>query len=114
MLTGLPRLRNVLGRKIIADFNDAIAQTVNLGGTFSALILFFITYFVRTKKGGSCSWVRLLSFYGRFLSVRIASIAPIMTITIITAAIPNSRLPVDAKPEGGEAVGGAVGGGEPA
>ena len=36
---------------------------------------------------------------------------PMMTITIITAAIPNSRLDVEAKPDGGEAVGGAVGGG---
>jgi hypothetical protein len=37
-----------------------------------------------------------------------------MTITIITAAIPNSTVPVDAKPVTGAAVGAGVGAGEPA
>ena len=49
--------------------------------------------------------------YGRFLSVRIASTAPIMIITIITAAIPNSKLANDAKPVTGVGYGGAVGDG---
>ena len=40
--------------------------------------------------------------------------APIMIITIITAATPNSRLPVDARPVTGAGVGGGVAGGEPA
>ena len=51
----------------------------------------------------------LLSSYGCFLIVRTASTTPIMIITIITAAIPNSRLPVDAKPVGGDGYGDAVG-----
>jgi len=36
---------------------------------------------------------------------------PIMTITIITAATPNSRLEVDARPVTGEGYGDAVGAG---
>ena len=35
-----------------------------------------------------------------------------MTITITTTAMPNSRLPVDAKPHTGGAVGAGVAGGE--
>jgi hypothetical protein len=57
----------------------------------------------------------LASFaYGRFLRSRIASIAPIMIITTITATIPYSRLANDAKPVGGEAVGGGGVGALPA
>ena len=52
--------------------------------------------------------------YGRFLSITASIAAPIMTITIITAAIPSSRLLVDAKPVAGEGYGDAVGDGEPA
>ena len=54
------------------------------------------------------------SFYGRFLISTASIAAPIMTITITTIAIPNSRLPVDAKPVTGEAAGAAVGAGLPA
>jgi len=62
-----------------------------------------------TKKGEDECCLHLLSLYGRFLN-RTASIAtPIMTMAIITAAIPNSRLANDAKPETGEAVGAVVG-----
>jgi hypothetical protein len=49
--------------------------------------------------------------YGRFLSIRTASTATHTIITIITAATPNSTVPVDAKPVGGAAVGAGVGGG---
>jgi hypothetical protein len=63
------------------------------------------------KKGKVMGWVHLLSLYDRFLSVRIASTATHMTITIITATIPNSTVEVDAKPVTGGAVGAGVGGG---
>jgi hypothetical protein len=52
-LAGFAEAPEHLKEKTIADVNDAMDQTVNLARTFSALILFFITYFVRTKKGGS-------------------------------------------------------------
>ena len=42
--------------------------------------------------------VRLFYIMGRFLVISIASIAKIMTVTITTAAIPNSNVPVDATP----------------
>ena len=38
---------------------------------------------------------------------------PIMTITIMTAAIPNSKLLVDARPVGGAVVGAGVAGAGP-
>jgi hypothetical protein len=49
--------------------------------------------------------------YGRFLSIIIASTATHMTITIITAATPNSTVPVDAMPVTGAAVGTTAGAG---
>ena len=89
---------------------------MNLTRAFSALIFWSLSntfVFEGLKKGesGFClaSWV-----YGRFLSVKTASTAPIMIMTIITAAIPNSRLPVDASPVTGEGYGDAVGAGVPA
>ena len=51
----------------------------------------------------------LFFVYGRFLSVRTANIAPMMIITIITAAIPYSTVVVDASPVTGAAVGAGVG-----
>ena len=81
--------------------------TANL--TRSLLSNYFLSAaFLRTKKGESSFCFASLA-YGCFLSVRIASTTPIMTITIITAAIPNSRLEVDAKPVTGAAVGAGVG-----
>ena len=52
--------------------------------------------------------------YGRFLSVSIASIAPIMIITMIIAMIPYSTVLFEAKPLAGVAVGAAVAAGAPA
>ena len=63
---------------------------------------------LRLKKGKVVRCVRLLYFYGRFLSISTIIAAPIMIITIITAAIPNSTVPVDASPVGGAAVGAGV------
>jgi hypothetical protein len=60
------------------------------------------------KKGGKWFVVLVAFLYGRFLIVRSASTMPIMTITIIIAATPNSTVLVDARPVGGAAVGGGV------
>ena len=60
----------------------------------------------RKKRGRDvCVW----RFYGRFLSIRTMSMAPIMIMMIAITAIPNSRLDVDARPVGGAAVGAGVG-----
>ena len=56
--------------------------------------------------------VRLLSIYGRFLSISTASTATHTTITIANAATPNSTVPVDATPETGDGYGDADGAGE--
>ena len=72
---------------------------VNSSRTFSC--------FLRLKKEGE-SIVFVWLFYGRFLSSRIASTTPIMIITIITAAIPYSRLANDAKPVTGVGYGAIV------
>ena len=52
----------------------------------------------------------MLSLYGRFLLSITRIKAPITIITIIIATTPNSTVLVDAKPDGGEAVGAGVGG----
>ena len=46
--------------------------------------------------------------YGRFLSISIASTAPIMTMTIIIATIPYMSVAFEAKPVSGVAVGAGV------
>ena len=46
--------------------------------------------------------------YGRFLSISRIITAPIMIIMTAITATPNSRLAVDARPVGGEAVGAGV------
>ena len=53
----------------------------------------------------------LISLYGRFLLSITRIKAPIMIITIIIATTPNSTVPVDARPVGGETVGASVGDG---
>jgi hypothetical protein len=68
--------------------------------------LFFVT-----KKGESGLCFASL-VYGRFLSISTASTATHMTITIITAATPNSTVPVDARPVTDGAVGAGDAGGE--
>ena len=55
-------------------------------------------------------WDLFLSFYGCSLVTRIASTAPIMTMTTMTATMPYSKLAKDARPVGGVAVGAGVGG----
>ena len=68
--------------------------------------LFFNAF--KKIKGGNV--VLFGIFYGRFRSINSASTAPIMITTIITAAIPNSTVPVDAKPDTGAAVGAGLAG----
>ncbi len=46
--------------------------------------------------------------YGRFLVTKIASTAPMMTITMIIATIPYMSVLFDAKPASGVAVGANV------
>jgi hypothetical protein len=70
----------------------------NLSGAFSAHISYSLL--LKQKKEGKVALI--CSLYGCFLSVRIASTTPIMTMTIITAAIPSSTVPVDAKPVTGD------------
>jgi hypothetical protein len=103
---GLLRLWNFIGEKE----RIAKALVVNLTRAFSALILFSIA-FSELKKGRKVVFVFASTAYGRFLSISMIT-APIMIITIITAAIPNSTVPVDARPVTGGAVGAGVGGGE--
>ena len=50
--------------------------------------------------------------YGRFLLSISTIMAPIMIMTMIMATTPYSTVDVDAKPEGGDAVGGGVAPGE--
>ena len=57
----------------------------------------FHSYSVTSKKRKG-KFVFALDFYGRFLSIRIASIAPIMITMIAIVAIPNSTVFVDASP----------------
>jgi len=62
-----------------------------------SLLLLFLKVLKR-GEGGFC----LASFaYGRLLRANMIT-TPIMTITTITAAIPNSKLANDAKPETGK------------
>ena len=56
----------------------------------------------------------LLSFHGRFLSISITNIAPIMTITMIIAIPMYITVVFEAKPASGVAVGAAVAAGVPA
>jgi hypothetical protein len=92
-------------RKLYLEFNQSLLSLNLLD--LSPLLLKGL------KKGESGFCFAYLA-YGRFLSVSTASTATHMTITIIIAAIPNSTVPVDAKPVTGGAVGAGVGGGEPA
>ena len=52
--------------------------------------------------------------YGLFLVTTNKIAAPIMIMTMIMAMTPYSTVDVDAKPVGGDAVGGAVAAGDPA
>jgi hypothetical protein len=83
---------------------------VNLTRAFSALILFRIA--LMELKKGKVKLCSLISLYDRFLLSISRIKAPIMIITIIIAATPNSTVPVDARPVGGEAVGAGVAAGE--
>ena len=75
--------------------------------SFSAIALFSVA-FLKLKKGES-GFCLASSAYGRFLAIISASTTTHMTITIITAAIPNSTVPVDARPVTGADVGAGVG-----
>jgi hypothetical protein len=67
----------------------------------------------KKRKRGSSFCLASLA-YGRFLDISTAKTATHTIMTIITAAIPSSTVPVDARPVGGAAVGAGVGGGLPA
>ena len=53
----------------------------------------------------------VLLFYGRFLVTKIASIAPMMIMTMMIATSPYMRVLFEAKPLAGVAVGAGVAGG---
>jgi len=98
----VPRLWNLSRKRAkLQKLHRKINQ--NLFGPY-----FFFVVFKELKKRKVMYSIRLLLFYGRFLRVSTASIAPIMTITITITATPNSTVPVDAKPDTGEAVGAVV------
>jgi hypothetical protein len=67
---------------------------------------FFSIVFLVTKKGESEFWLR--NFYGRFLSINIASIAPIIIITTMIAATPIMKSVVVAKFDAAAVVGAGV------
>ncbi len=67
--------------------------------------------YLKVRKKGS-NFLAASNVYGRFLVTRIASIAPIMTMTIIIAMMPYMTVLFEAKPVAGVAVGVAVAAGE--
>jgi hypothetical protein len=71
----------------------------------------FSPLLITTIKKGKVVLCSFALAYGRFLSISIISIAPIMTMMIAITATPNSTVDVDARPVGGEAVGAGVAGG---
>jgi hypothetical protein len=68
-------------------------------------------FYSKNKKRKRCFGISVadLVAYGRFLSMSITSIAPIMIITTIIATIPYMTVLFEAKPASGVAVGAGVG-----
>jgi hypothetical protein len=65
-----------------------------------------------TEKGGEVMLcLFFVSLHGRFLISTTSIATPMMIMTIMIAATPNSTVDVDARPVGGAAVGAGVGGG---